>query len=586
MRKITLALCFIMALTSLAVTAFATGTTTYGLSGAILTYYGYTIGNLDIAPQVGVDFWNAPYVTPPLSTTDTKHHAHLYYIAPGGFTLSIINRFEIAAMASASGAEIRNFIDENPYVTRHEKILSEGGLGDTHVGIKGQIVTEEQAKVDLAAVVFIDIPTGEKDYTYQQADLEDDPLYRKELKLLTQGKGNYNIGVLGVISKKLMPKEAGSYNMLSFHGNFGYVVRTGNFPYADNISLYRYDIYAPGDVSDLAGHVSESKRSDYFVISGAVEFTPWRYFTAIFDTQFRMYQGIDSDAVLHPDGSAAKHVQTMLGLRLNAQDFFHITLAFGKTFGKWSVDYTRGELTSKNYNVNIILSADVPIIPLDRDHDGIPDKRDLCPTDPEDFDAFQDADGCPDWDNDNDGIKDSIDGAPNDPEDFDGWEDTDGIPDLDNDGDGIVDKLDKCPNEPETFNGYMDDDGCPDEVPVEVKTPEKKHIIMTDIKFKPDLAEMLPGQYTSLDEAAQIMLDYPDITVTISGHAASTGRPDFELQLSKDRANTIKNYLVTKYGISASRISTQGFGSTMPIGDNSTESGKAMNRRIEFTVNE
>jgi|GEM_PF-921655 len=585
MRKLTLSILPILFVLSAVSGAFATGTTTYGLSGAIMTYYAYTLGNMEIAPQAGVDFWAAPYVTPPLAADDC-HHGHLYYIAPGGFTLSFFNRFEVAAMVTASGIEARKFVDRNPYAPWHEKILSEGGLGDTHVGIKGQFLNEEQAKIDMAAVVFIDIPTGKQEFTLEHEELPNDPLYRKELKFLTQGDGNYNIGFMGVISKKLMPKEFGAFTMFNLHNNIGYVVRTGTAPYADNISLYRFDWEAPADMSHLVGHVHDSNRSNYFLLGGAMEFTPWRYLTAIFDTQFRLYQSVDSDAVLHPNGNAAKQTQVMLGVRFNAQDFFHVTLAFGKTFGKWAIDYTTGSLSDKNYNAQIILSADVPIIPLDRDGDGIPDKRDLCPTDPEDFDGFQDEDGCPDWDNDNDGIKDVIDGAPNDPEDFDGWEDTDGIPDLDNDGDGIPDTIDKCPNEPETFNGYMDDDGCPDEVPVEVKMPEKKLIIMTDIKFKPDKAEMLPGQYDSLAEAGMILKDYPDITVTISGHAASTGRFDFEMQLSKDRAQTIKNYLVTKYGIDSSKIDTQGFGSTMPLGDNSTEYGRAMNRRIEFTVNE
>ena len=137
----------------------------------------------------------------------------------------------------------------------------------------------------------------------------------------------------------------------------------------------------------------------------------------------------------------------------------------------------------------------------DRDGDGILDDVDLCPDDPEDFDGFQDQDGCPDPDNDNDGIPDDVDKCPNvpknqndinntdgcprtdakdrdgdgipddrdkcpdDPEDFDGYQDADGCPDPDNDKDGIPDIDDLCPNDPETFNGYQDQDGCPDKRP-------------------------------------------------------------------------------------------------------------------------
>jgi OmpA-OmpF porin, OOP family len=68
-------------------------------------------------------------------------------------------------------------------------------------------------------------------------------------------------------------------------------------------------------------------------------------------------------------------------------------------------------------------------------------------------------------DQDGDGIPDDIDKCPTIPEDFDGFEDHDGCPEPDNDGDKIPDAIDKCPNEPETINGFQDADGCPDEIP-------------------------------------------------------------------------------------------------------------------------
>ena len=133
----------------------------------------------------------------------------------------------------------------------------------------------------------------------------------------------------------------------------------------------------------------------------------------------------------------------------------------------------------------------------DRDHDGIPDKEDKCPDQPEDHDGFEDDDGCPDLDNDKDGIPDLQDRCPNDAEDgkdpypkdgcpgtkrdsdgdgipdaydqcpleeedFDTFEDGDGCPDLDNDHDGVPDAADKCPVCPEDKDGVEDQDGCPD----------------------------------------------------------------------------------------------------------------------------
>jgi outer membrane protein OmpA-like peptidoglycan-associated protein len=101
----------------------------------------------------------------------------------------------------------------------------------------------------------------------------------------------------------------------------------------------------------------------------------------------------------------------------------------------------------------------------DRDGDGIKDDVDKCPDDPEDFDGFEDEDGCPDPDNDHDGIPDVDDKCPNIPEDKDGFQDEDGCPEgnkNDRDGDGILDDVDKCPDDPEDFDGFQDADGCPD----------------------------------------------------------------------------------------------------------------------------
>ncbi len=98
----------------------------------------------------------------------------------------------------------------------------------------------------------------------------------------------------------------------------------------------------------------------------------------------------------------------------------------------------------------------------DRDRDTIPDRDDLCREDPEDFDGFQDADGCPDPDNDDDGIVDAQDQCRDRAEDFDGFKDADGCPDEDNDFDGLADRDDKCPTEAEDKDGFEDEDGCPE----------------------------------------------------------------------------------------------------------------------------
>jgi outer membrane protein OmpA-like peptidoglycan-associated protein len=102
------------------------------------------------------------------------------------------------------------------------------------------------------------------------------------------------------------------------------------------------------------------------------------------------------------------------------------------------------------------------LVASDEDKDGIADKDDLCPKEKEDFDGFQDMDGCPEYDNDGDSIPDVMDKCPLEAEDMDGFQDQDGCPEADNDKDGIMDALDKCINEPEDVDGFEDYDGCPE----------------------------------------------------------------------------------------------------------------------------
>jgi len=211
----------------------------------------------------------------------------------------------------------------------------------------------------------------------------------------------------------------------------------------------------------------------------------------------------------------------------------------------------------------------------DLDHDGFPDAEDACPGDPEDFDGFEDYDGCPDLDNDGDGILDLDDYCPDQPEDVDGFEDADGCPDPDNDGDGILDEADRCPGEAETANGYQDEDGCPDEVSIAFPPVE--------VSFGPGNAALPPGRNTGLDEVAGIMIRYPEVRIEVQGHTDGQGGEEANLRLSQERANAVKAYLV-KRGVDPGRIVATGYGEAQPIASNDTPEGRAENRRIVFLV--
>jgi outer membrane protein OmpA-like peptidoglycan-associated protein len=227
-----------------------------------------------------------------------------------------------------------------------------------------------------------------------------------------------------------------------------------------------------------------------------------------------------------------------------------------------------------------------PISKTDTDGDGIPDSRDKCPTEPEDKDGFQDDDGCPDPDNDGDGIPDNFDQCPNQPEDMDGFEDNDGCPDPDNDKDGVPDKLDKCPNEPETINGYQDEDGCPDSgPPSKVKIEKGQIVILEKVFFDTDKARIQKKSFGLLDQVAQVIRGHAEFKIRIEGHTDSQGSQEHNLQLSKERAEAVRTYLI-KAGIEPERLVSVGYGPAMPIADNKTAAGREANRRVEFHIME
>ncbi len=218
----------------------------------------------------------------------------------------------------------------------------------------------------------------------------------------------------------------------------------------------------------------------------------------------------------------------------------------------------------------------------DNDGDGILDKDDKCPDEAEDVDGFQDADGCPDPDNDKDGILDKDDKCPNDAEDMDGFQDTDGCPDPDNDGDKILDKDDKCPNEAEVYNGHEDEDGCPDQGKVIIKKGKLK--IMEKIYFEFNKAVIKPVSYPILKEVAAFLKANPQIAlVRVEGHTDSVGDAAYNLKLSQARATAVMRFLV-EAGVEPTRLVAQGFGEDRPIDSNETPEGRAQNRRVEFVI--
>ncbi len=209
-----------------------------------------------------------------------------------------------------------------------------------------------------------------------------------------------------------------------------------------------------------------------------------------------------------------------------------------------------------------------------------------CPAGAEDFDGFEDNDRCIDPDNDRDLILDVEDKCPDEAEDMDSFEDEDGCPDVDNDGDGIPDGVDKCFMIPEDKDDYEDDDGCPEEGPGKptVEITDTQLLISSKVYFDFNKMTIKEVSYPILDAVAEALAANPHIRkVLIEGHTDNEGTEEYNQQLSEERAKAVLDYLVDR-GIPKERLDFRGYGFSRPKASNQSEEGKAINRRVEFTI--
>jgi len=260
----------------------------------------------------------------------------------------------------------------------------------------------------------------------------------------------------------------------------------------------------------------------------------------------------------------------------------------------------------------------------DRDKDGISDKKDACP----DLPGLKEFNGCPDTDND--GLPDNKDKCPEEagpektkgcpdndedgisnnedkcPDDF-GLLDNDGCPDTDEDG--VIDIEDKCPDEyGETDNqgcplkdkdndGVLDNDdlcpdvpgskknnGCPDDVKVKNEIVKTLNSFGENINFIAESFDIIGKKTINvLVEIKNLLINNSKINLYIEGYSSSDGSDNYNLMLSKKRAESVKSYLV-KIGVDENRLEVVGYGESNPIGDNDNPMGRSINRRVQFKL--
>ena len=153
---------------------------------------------------------------------------------------------------------------------------------------------------------------------------------------------------------------------------------------------------------------------------------------------------------------------------------------------------------------------------------------------------------------------------------------------LDSDGDSVPDKLDQCPNTPE--NVVVDDRGCPFTMPgVGLKMEYRAF-------FDKDSSELLPKYQAELDKVGMKLQEYKTATILIEGHNSRTEVDSASINeanaLAQDRANKVKNYLISKYNISSERITATEYGARRPIAPSDSEEGNMLNRRVYAIASE
>lgn len=106
-------------------------------------------------------------------------------------------------------------------------------------------------------------------------------------------------------------------------------------------------------------------------------------------------------------------------------------------------------------------------------------------------------------------------------------------------------------------------------------------VILYGILFDLDKASLKQESEKQLSNIVTLLIKYPDLKLEIQGHTDDQGKDDYNMKLSKNRSETVSNYLQL-FGIDKKRLVTKGFGETKPIATNDTEEGRAQNRRVEL----
>ncbi|MES1944848.1 OmpA/MotB [Salinisphaera sp. PC39] len=359
----------------------------------------------------------------------------------------------------------------------------------------------------------------------------------------------------------------------------------------------------------------ETRGADGEYTSTSLMANAWYEFNA--DGDWHPYLGggvgaarLDYEALDFNEDDMVFAYQVGAGISYDLTDYTSVSLGY-RYFGTDDPSFSTGssdfqDLDSEYQQHAALLSLRYTFAPAERpdsDGDGVPDIHDECPNTPKG--AAVDSKGCP-LDSDGDGVPDYKDKCPNTPKGVQVG--PEGCP-LDSDGDGVPDYKDECPNTP--AGTQVDDKGCPlvqdadgDGVPDDrdqcPDTPEGVAVlangcavgqsaILQGVNFEFNRTRLTASAQRILDRVATALKDSPEFRVEIAGHTDSLGSASYNRQLSQERAEAVRQYLIQQ-GVDGDRLVAEGYGESEPIADNTNPDGtdnpegRATNRRVELRV--
>lgn len=148
-------------------------------------------------------------------------------------------------------------------------------------------------------------------------------------------------------------------------------------------------------------------------------------------------------------------------------------------------------------------------------------------------------------------------------------------PAPDADKDGVPDSRDNCPDTPSNY--AVDADGCP--IPMEEMARVE---LMVNFDF--DRSEVKSEYFSEIKEVVDFMMQFPDIDIELEGHTDSRGTEVYNIDLSDRRVAAVRQVMIDRFNVQASRVSSRGFGESQPIASNDSDAGRADNRRVMTVI--